>query len=111
MESFANTISLIKTYESLKKDLFTLIVKESISPLDYNGKVEFREKKTTALRYSQTCHFSTPEEDETASSLLEDMLKSDLRIWNKTQGIERVSIVVVDDDNDHELICLVDYLN
>ena len=103
---------LIQTYEVLKRDLHTLLVKESKSPLDYEGKVEFRDKSTTALRYMY-CNNNTEEESDTLCSLLEGMIKTDLRIWDKTQGVEGITAVVVDNDcsGEIEIVCMVDYLN
>ena len=106
------TIELIQTYEVLKKDLHTLMVKGSITPLDYEGKVEFRDKSTTALRYKY-CNNNTAEETDAVCSVLEAMIKSDLRIWDKTQGVENIIVVVVDNDcsGETEIVCMVDYLN
>ena len=110
MES--KTIELIQTYEVLKRDLHTLLVKGSLTPLDYEGKVEFRDKSTTALRYKY-CTNNTEEESDATCSLLERMIKTDLRIWDKTQGVERITTVVVDNDcsGETEIVCMVDYLN
>ena len=107
-----NMIELIQTYEVLKKDVHTLMVKGSISPLDYEGKVEFRDKSTTALIYKY-CNSNTTEETTDAfCSMLEGMIKTDLRIWDKTQGVEGITAVVVDNDcGETELVCMVDYLS
>ena len=106
-----NIIELIQTYEVLKKDLHTLLIKGSITPLDYEGKVEFRDTSTTALRYKY-CNSNTAEEADKACSLLEGMIKTDLRIWDKTQGVEGITAVVVDNDcGETELVCMVDYLS
>ena len=79
-----------KFYQIIKKDLHTVMVKKSASPLDYDGMVSIY-PKTTTISYSIT--------DECSYQLLadlctciEDMLKFDLRLWGTTQGIERIEV-------------------
>ena len=79
-----------KFYQLVKKDLHTLMVKGSDSPLDYDGMVSIY-PKTTTISYSITdeCSYQLLAD---LCSCIEDMLKFDLRLWGKTQGVERIEV-------------------
>ena len=79
-----------KFYQILKKDLHTLMVKKSNSPLDYDGMASVY-PKTTVINYPITdeCSYSLLAD---LCTVIEDMLKFDLRLWGTTQGIERIEL-------------------
>ena len=91
----ANEIqNAIRFYEVLKKDLHTLLVKGSISPLDFDGNIEIH-PYITALTYPINEKEQSEETHDMllkASALMENMLKIDLRLWNKTQGIKWLEV-------------------
>ena len=86
-------INAINFYAVLKKDLHTLLVEGSKSPIDYIGEIEVHPYFT---------EFTYPIEERKSrevydamvsiSSLIENMLKDDLRLWNKTQGIKWLEV-------------------
>ena len=86
--------SAVNFYAVLKKDLHTLLVKESKSPIDYIGKIEVHPYFVT-LTYPieenkqnrETYHAVVD-----VSMLLENMLKDDLRLWEKTSGLKWLEI-------------------
>ena len=91
----ANEIqNAIRFYEVLKKDLHTLLVKGSISPLDFDGEIVIH-PYITSINYLIN---EKEQSEETydillkSSVLIENMLKSDLRLWDKTQGIKWLEV-------------------
>ena len=84
----------IRFYEVLKKDLHTLLVKGSISPLDFDGEIVIHPYITTFTYPINEKEQSEETHDMLlkSSALMENMLKSDLRLWNKTQGIKWLEV-------------------
>ena len=84
-------INAINFYQVLKKDLHTMIVKGSKNPLDYEG----------TLTEKGRIEYQINEEDQSKEMhralinvgiLLENMLKNDVRLWDKTQGIAYIEV-------------------
>ena len=84
-------INAINFYQVLKKDLHTMLIKSSKNPLDYEG----------TLTEKGRIEYQINEEDQSkemhralidAGILLESMLKNDVRLWDKTQGVERIEV-------------------
>ena len=84
-------INAINFYQVLKKDLHTMIVKGSKTPLDYEGN----------LTEEGHIEYQINEEDQSKEMhralidigmLLESMLKNDVRLWDKTQGIAYIEV-------------------
>ena len=93
---FTNTEikNVANAYNVMKMDLHTFMAKERKSPLDFEGEVEISQEVVT---------FSYPIREENQSRetyhtlmgigiILENMLKSDLRIWGKTQGVKSLEV-------------------
>ena len=86
-------INAINFYAVLKKDLHTLLVEGSKSPIDYIGEIEVHPYFT---------EFTYPIEERKSrevydamvsiSSLIENMLKDDIRLWGKTQNIKWIQV-------------------
>ena len=82
-----------KFYQIAKRDLHTLLVKESKSPLDYEGVI-------TPYPYITSLVYTIKEEQSKEtydalvgiSRLIENLLKEDLRLWGKTQGIKTLKV-------------------
>ena len=88
------TKNAIKFYEILKKDLHTLLVEGGKSPLDYEGIAELypdfvslqypiQEKDQSRKMYNALLDIG---------EAISNMLKGDVRIWGKTQGIKSIEI-------------------
>ena len=81
-------------YSVMKRDLHTLLVKESKSPIDYIGKIEVHPYFVTLTypieenKQSQETYHAVVD----VSVLLENMLKDDLRLWEKTSGLKWLEI-------------------
>ena len=91
----ANEIqNAIRFYEVLKKDLHTLLVKGSISPLDFDGDIKIQPYFTSFTYVINEKEQSKETHDILLKSsvLIENMLKSDLRLWGKTQGIKWLEV-------------------
>ena len=91
----ANEIqNAIRFYEVLKKDLHTLLVKGSISPLDFDGDIKIQPYFTSFTYVINEKEQSKETHDILLKSsvLIENMLKSDLRLWDKTQGIKWLEV-------------------
>ena len=81
-------------YSVMKRDLHTLLVKESKSPIDYIGKIEVHPYFVT-LTYPIEENKQSRETYHTVvdvSVLLENMLKDDLRLWEKTSGLKWLEV-------------------
>ena len=82
-------------YSVMKRDLHTLLVKESKSPIDYIGKIEVHPYFVT-LTYPMIEENKQSRETYHAvvdvSLLFENMLKDDLRLWEKTSGLKWLEI-------------------
>ena len=84
----------VVAYSVMKRDLHTLVEGSKSSPLDYIGEIE---------EHPHIVSFIYPIEEErqnrevynalvSISILIENMLKEDLRIWDKTHGIKSIEI-------------------
>ena len=85
--------SAINFYAVLKKDIHTLLVKESIYPVDYIGKIVMI-PHFTELTYpiEERKSREVYEAMVSISSLIENMLKDDIRLWGKTQNIKWIQV-------------------
>ena len=84
----------IAFYQVLKKDLYTLLVKKSKAPFDYEGKL-------CAANNGWYVKYPITEEHQDSEMyhalvkvgiLLESMVKNDVQLWDKTQGIEMIRV-------------------
>ena len=83
--------SAVNFYAVLKKDIHTLLFKESIYPVDYIGKIEM-DPHFTELTYPIE---ENPENYQMVldiSVLIENMLKDDIRLWEKTHIIKWIQV-------------------
>ena len=83
--------SAVNFYAVLKKDIHTLLVKESIYPVDYIGKIEMN-PHFTELTYPIE---ENPENYQMVldiSVLIENMVKDDIRLWEKTHIIKWIQV-------------------
>ena len=84
-------LSAVNFYAVLKKDIHTLLVKESIYPVDYIGKIEM-DPHFTELTYPIE---ENPENYQMVldiSVLIENMVKDDIRLWEKTHIIKWIQV-------------------
>ena len=87
-------INAINFYQVLKKDLHTMLVKKSEAPFDYEGKL-FTVDNGGYIKYpineeqrgSEMYHALI-----SVGMLLESMLKNDVQLWDKTQGIRMIKV-------------------
>ena len=87
-------INAVNFYAVLKKDLHTLLVKESKSPIDYEGKL-FTVDNGWYIKYPINEEQQSSEMYHALISigiLLESMLKNDIQLWDKTQGIRMIKV-------------------
>ena len=84
-------INAINFYQVLKKDLHTMLIKSSKTPLDYEGNlieeghIEYQINEEHRDREMHRVLIN-------AGILLESMLKNDVRLWDKTQGIAYIEV-------------------
>ena len=83
-------INAVNFYQVIKKDLHTMLIKGSKNPLDYEGTlteggVEYQINEEHRDREMHRALID-------AGILLESMLKNDVRLWDKTQGIESIEV-------------------
>ena len=84
-------INAINFYQVLKKDLHTMLIKSSKTPLDYEGNLTEEghiEYQINEEHRDREMHRALID----AGILLESMLKNDVRLWDKTQGIEYIEV-------------------
>ena len=101
-------IDVIRFYEILKKDIHTLLVKKSKAPFDYTGELELCDKKAylyyepptnPALKFIQKFSYAW-------CCTIREMLKSDIKIWDKAQNISEISLVADKVQNKEEITLL-----
>ena len=83
-------------YEILKKDAYTLLVKKSKSLTDYAGYLDFYEN-TVNLHYApsidSTFDFIQAMIKTNWYSVMHDMIRRDIQLWEKNQDITNISLV------------------
>lgn len=101
-------IDVIRFYEILKKDIHTLLVKKSKSPFDYTGELELCDKKAylyyepptnPGLKFIQKISFLW-------CCTIKEMIKYDIKVWDKAQNISEISLLVDKVQNKEEIALL-----
>ena len=85
----------IRLYETIKKDLYTLLVKESREVFDYEGSVEM-EAERVEFEYEPSIAFNMDYDSSiTIVRTIKYMLKHDIMLWDKTQGISKLFVLTM----------------
>ena len=89
----ANEIkNAVDMYNLMKKDLHTLLVKKSFAPLDYEGKIANNGSGVVYIEYGINDDRESYEALIEAGKIIENMMKIDVRLWNKTQRIKYIEV-------------------
>ena len=90
-----NIVNGIRLYETIKKDLHTLLVKESREVFDYEGNVEI-EAERVEFEYDPSIAFNMDYDSSiTIVRTIKYMLKHDIMLWGKTQGISKLFVLTM----------------
>ena len=90
-----NIVNGIRLYETIKKDLYTLLVKESKEVFDYEGNVEM-EAERVEFEYEPSVAFNMDYDSSiTIVRTIKYMLKHDIMLWDKTQGITKLFVLTM----------------
>ena len=90
-----NIVNGIRLYETIKKDLHTLLVKESREVFDYEGNVEI-EAERVEFEYDPSIAFNMDYDSSiTIVKTIKYMLKHDIMLWGKTQGISKLFVLTM----------------
>ena len=90
-----NIVNGIRLYETIKKDLHTLLVKESKEVFDYEGNVEI-EAERVEFEYDPSIAFNMDYDSSiTIVKTIKYMLKHDIMLWDKTQGISKLFVLTM----------------
>ena len=90
-----NIVNGIRLYETIKKDLHTLLVKESKEVFDYEGNVEM-EAERVEFEYEPSIAFNMDYDSSiTIVRTIKYMLKHDIMLWDKTQGISKLFVLTM----------------
>ena len=90
-----NIVNGIRLYETIKKDLHTLLVKESRKVFDYEGNVEI-EAERVEFEYDPSIAFNMDYDSSiTIVKTIKYMLKHDIMLWDKTQGISKLFVLTM----------------
>ena len=85
----------IRLYETIKKDLHTLLVKESKEVFDYEGSVEM-EAERVEFEYEPSIAINMDYDSSiTIVRTIKYMLKHDIMLWGKTQGISKLFVLTM----------------
>lgn len=85
----------IRLYETIKKDLYTLLVKDSREVFDYEGSVEI-ETERVEFEYEPSIAFNIDYDSSiTIVRTIKCMLKHDIMLWDKTQGISKLFVLTM----------------
>ena len=83
----------IRLYETMKKDLYTLLIKESKEVFDYDGNVKI-EADRAEFEYEPYIGFNVDYDSSiTIVRTIKYMLKHDIMLWDKTQGISKLFVL------------------
>ena len=103
-----NIVNGIRLYETIKKDLHTLLVKESKEVFDYEGDVEM-EADLVKFEYEPSIALNMDYDSSiTIVRAIKYMLKHDIMLWDKTQGISKLFVLTMrfrDDGGFKVVIC------
>ena len=103
-----NIVNGIRLYETIKKDLYTLLVKESKDVFDYEGDVEM-EADLVKFEYEPSIALNIDYDSSiTIVRMIKYMLKHDIMLWDKTQGISKLFVLTMrfrDDGGFKVVIC------
>ena len=84
-----------RLYETMKKDLYTLLIKESREAFDYEGNVEI-EAERVEFEYDPSIAFNMDYDSSiTIVRTIKYMLKHDIMLWDKTQGISKLFVLTM----------------
>ena len=90
-----NIVNGIRLYETIKKDLHTLLVKESRKVFDYEGNVEM-ESDRVEFEYDPSIAINMDYDSSiTIVRTIKYMLKHDIMLWGKTQGITKLFVLTM----------------
>lgn len=90
-----NIVNGIRLYETMKKDLYTLLVKESREVFDYEGNVEI-EAERVEFEYDPSIAINMDYDSSiTIVRTIKCMLKHDIMLWDKTQGISKLFVLTM----------------
>lgn len=93
--STSTVVNCIRLYETIKKDLYTLLVKESREVFDYEGNVEM-EAERVEFEYEPSIAFNMDYDSSiTIVRTIKYMLKHDIMLWDKTQGISKLFVLTM----------------
>ena len=87
---------LLRFYGILKKDVHTLLVKRSKNPIDYKGRIDFYENIAHLYyeaAFDSTFTFIQSMIKHNWYSVLNDMIRRDVQLWDKNQDITNTSLV------------------
>ena len=85
----------IRLYETIKKDLHTLLVKESKEVFDYEGNVDM-ESERVEFEYDPSIAINMDYYSSiTIVRTIKYMLKHDIMLWDKTQGISKLFVLTM----------------
>ena len=90
-----NIVNGIRLYETIKKDLHTLLVKESREVFDYEGNIEM-ESERVEFEYEPSIAINMDYDSSiTIVRTIKYMLKHDIMLWGKTQGISKLFVLTM----------------
>ena len=91
-----NIDELLRIYEIMKKDLYTLLVTKSPYILDYEGSNDRGKTITKLVEFRYRTNFKDRDHILTfkVQRYLKEALKHDIMLWGETQQIESLYVLV-----------------
>ena len=91
-----NIDELLRIYEIMKKDLYTLLVTKSPYILDYEGSNDRGKTITKLVEFRYRTNFKDSDHNLTfkVQRYLKEALKHDIMLWGETQQIESLYVLV-----------------
>ena len=91
-----NIDELLRIYEVMKKDLYTLLVTKSPYILDYEGSNDRGKTITKLVEFRYRTNFKDSDHILTfkVQRYLKEALKHDIMLWGETQQIESLYVLV-----------------
>ena len=87
---------LLRVYEAMKHDLYTLLVKKSPNILDYegrNGRIYGIATKLVEFRYLTSFKDTDPSLTLKISKTMKELVRRDIVMWGETSQIEQLYLL------------------
>ena len=84
---------VLRVYEAMKRDLYTLLVTKSPNVLDYEGITERINYGVAKFRYVTTFKDTNPSLTLKVAKTIKELIRRDIVLWGETSQIESLHLL------------------